>query len=136
MWIYIYIYIYIHCDPQTNCFFVYQIFSEARHVGRLKLGSKLAQVYVKLSIRPLSHQADHVSSGILRHYIVAFFVKIFDFPDTRVLNSFEELCIMRAVAVNSFARVLNPSGGAYIYIYTEREREREREREPVDEQMK
>ena len=29
-------------------------------------------------------------------------------PDTRVLNSFEELCIMRAAAENSFTRVLNP----------------------------
>ena len=33
-----------------------------------------------------------------------------------MLNSFEELCIMRAVAVNSFAGVLNPHG-AHIYIY-------------------
>ena len=36
---------------------------------------------------------------------------------TRVLNSFEELCITLAAADNSFARVLNPHGGAYIYIY-------------------
>ena len=33
---------------------------------------------------------------------------------TRVLNSFEELCITLAAAGNSFARVLNPHGGAYI----------------------
>ena len=36
-------------------------------------------------------------------------VRLFTFytlPDTRVLNSFEELCIMRAAAVNSFARLL------------------------------
>ena len=38
-------------------------------------------------------------------------------PDTRVLNSFEELCIMQAAAENSFASVLNPYEGAYIYIY-------------------
>ena len=37
--------------------------------------------------------------------------------DTRVLNYFEDLCIMQAAAENSFARVLNPHGGAYIYIY-------------------
>ena len=30
-----------------------------------------------------------------------------------MLNSFEELCIMRAAADNSFARVLNPHGRAY-----------------------
>ena len=41
-------------------------------------------------------------------------------PDTRVLNSFEELCIMRAEAENSFARVLNPHGGAYILSSTDR----------------
>ena len=39
-----------------------------------------------------------------------------------MLNSFEELCIMRAAAENPFASVLNPHGGAnkhiYIYIYT------------------
>ena len=31
-----------------------------------------------------------------------------------MLNSFEELCIIRAAAENSFARVLNYHGGAYI----------------------
>ena len=44
----------------------------ARHVGRLKLRSKPAQLYVRLSIIPLSQQANHVSSGIIRHLIVAF----------------------------------------------------------------
>ena len=34
-----------------------------------------------------------------------------------MLNSLEELCIMREATVNSFARVPNPDGGAYIYIY-------------------
>ena len=34
-----------------------------------------------------------------------------------MLNSFEELCIMRVAAVYSLARVLNLHGGAYIYIY-------------------
>ena len=32
---------------------------------------------------------------------------ILPYIDTRVLNSLEELCIMRAVAINSFARVIN-----------------------------
>ena len=47
--IYIYIYIYIF-HPQTDCFVVSKLFSGARHVGRLKLGSKPAQLYVRLSI--------------------------------------------------------------------------------------
>ena len=32
----LYIYIYIYCHPQTDCFVVSQLFSVARHVGRLK----------------------------------------------------------------------------------------------------
>ena len=57
----IYIYIYIYCHPQTDCLVITQLFSVARHVGRLKLGSKPAQLYVRLCIRPLSQQAYHVS---------------------------------------------------------------------------
>ena len=63
--IYIYIYIYIYSHPQTACFVVSQLFSVARYVGCLKLGSKPVQLYVRLSIIPLSQQANHVSSGIL-----------------------------------------------------------------------
>ena len=43
LYINIYIYINIYCHPQTDCFVVSQLFSVARHVGRLKLGSKSAQ---------------------------------------------------------------------------------------------
>ena len=68
----LYIYIYIYCHPQTDCFVVSQLFNVARHVGRLKLGSKTAQLYVRLSIIPLSPQANHVSSGIIRYYVVTF----------------------------------------------------------------
>ena len=49
-----YIYIYIFSHPQTDCFVVSQLFSVARHVGRLKLGSKPSQHYVRFSIIPLS----------------------------------------------------------------------------------
>ena len=55
-----YIYIYIYCHPQTYCFVVSQLFSVARHVGRLKLASKSAQLSVRLSIRPLGQQVYHV----------------------------------------------------------------------------
>ena len=57
LYIYIYIYIYIYCHPQTDCFIVPQLFSVARHVGCLKLGSKPAELYVRLSIKLLGQQA-------------------------------------------------------------------------------
>ena len=47
----------IYCHPQTDCSVVWQLFSVARHVGRLKLGSKPAHLYVRLSIIPLGQQA-------------------------------------------------------------------------------
>ena len=55
-----------------------------------------------------------LAKGILRYFILATaaaaaFVYIFyTLSATRVLNSFEELCIMLAAAENSFARELNP----------------------------
>ena len=64
-----YIYTYIYCHPQTDCFVVSQLSSVTEHVCCLKLGSKL---YIRLSIILLSQQANHVSSGIIRHYVVAF----------------------------------------------------------------
>ena len=57
----------MYCHPQTDCFIVSRLFSVARHVGRLKLGSKPAQLYIRLSIRPLGQQAYHVSLGIIRY---------------------------------------------------------------------
>ena len=67
--IYIYIYIYIYCHPQTDCFIISQLYSVARHVGPLRLGSKPVQLYVRLSIRPLGQQAYHVGKGIIRYYV-------------------------------------------------------------------
>ena len=49
----IYIYIYIYILSSTDCFVVSQLFSMAREVGRLKVGSKPAQLYVRLGIIPL-----------------------------------------------------------------------------------
>ena len=51
----------IYCHPQTDCFVVSQLFSVARHVGRLMLELKPTQLYVRLSIRLLGQQAYHVS---------------------------------------------------------------------------
>ena len=64
-------YLYICSHPQTD-WFVALLFSVAKHVGHLKLGSKPAQLYVRLSIIALSLLVTHVSLGIIRYYIVAF----------------------------------------------------------------
>ena len=80
------------CYPQRDCFVVPHPFSVARHVRQLNLGLKTAQLYVRLIIIPLCQQANHDSSGIIGHY--NSFVYIFALTNTRVLNSFKELCIM------------------------------------------
>ena len=77
-----------------------------------------SQLYVRLIIILLSQQANHISSGIIRHYVIAFVC--LHFCLTRVLNSFKELCIMQVATINSFIRVLNPCGGAYILSSTDR----------------
>ena len=46
----------------------------ARRVGRLKLGSKAAQLNVRLNIILLSQQANSVSSGIIRYIITVLAV--------------------------------------------------------------
>ena len=43
----------VYCHPQTDCFVVSQLFRHERH---LKLGSKPDQLYVRVSIIPLSQQ--------------------------------------------------------------------------------
>ena len=62
----------------------------ARHAGRLKLGLKPAQLYIRLNILPLSQQSTYVSSRIIRHFVVAFACLHFALPDTRLLNSYKE----------------------------------------------
>ena len=62
-----YIYICIYCHPLIDCSIVSQLFSVFRRIGRLKLGSKPAQLYVRFSIIPLSEQGNHTSSEIIRH---------------------------------------------------------------------
>ena len=114
------IYIYIYCHPQTDCFVVSQLFSVASHIGRFKRGLKPAKIYVKLSIILLSYQTTYVSSGIIRHYVVAFVCLHFALLNTNVLDSLEELCIMQVAAINSFAKMLHHWGKEYILSSTDR----------------
>ena len=72
------------------------------------MGLKPAKLYVRLSIIPFSDQSTYVSSGIKRHYVIAFVYLHFALPDTSVFNLYEELCITRVDAIDSFVRVLNP----------------------------
>ena len=113
VYIYIYIYIYIVIHRQT-IFVISQLFSVARHLGCFKLGSKPSQLYVKLSILPLSQQATYISSEIITPYVLTFISLCFYLWDTRMLNSFEELCITWMAAINSFARVLNSQTDCFV----------------------
>ena len=76
--LFLYIYIYIYCHPQTDCFIISQLFSAARHAGHFKLGSKLAQLYIRLNILLLSPQATYVSSGIIMPCVIIFNCLHFD----------------------------------------------------------
>ena len=55
-----YIHKHIYCHPQPDYFVLSELFSVARYAGGSKPGSKPVQLYVRLSLRPLGHQADHV----------------------------------------------------------------------------
>ena len=102
----IYIYIYIYNHPHTDCFIVSQLISVARHAECFKLGLNPDQLYIRLSIISLSQQSTYVRSGIIRHYVIAFACLHLALLDTRVLNSYEELWIVRVAVINSPARVL------------------------------
>ena len=116
----LYIYIYIYCHPQIDYFVVSQLFNVVRHARCFKLGLKLVQIYARLSILPLCHFGNKPQLGNLKHFVSTFICLHFPLLDTVVLNSLEELCITRAAAVNSFARVLNPGREAYILSSTDR----------------
>ena len=83
----------------------------ARHVGRSKPGSKPIQLFDRLSLRLLGQQAYHVWLRELLRYLCSnsssrLFTFFYTLSATRVLNSFEELCIMRAAAENSLKHLI------------------------------
>ena len=112
------IYIHIYSHPQTDCFVLSELFSVARHAGRSKPESKPVQLYDRHG-----HKRTTLAKGIFRYFIFSkqqqqpLFTFFHTLPATRELNSFEEPCITLTVADNSFARELNPHGGAYIVIH-------------------
>ena len=114
---YIYIYIYIYCHPQTDCFIVLQLFSVARHVGRLKLGSKPAQLYLRLSIRPLSQQTYHVNLGNYKVLCsnISSSVRLFTFLYLTGCQSAR--FVRRALHHAIGSRKLFCHGGAHVCVY-------------------
>ena len=53
----------MYCHPQTDCFVLSELFSVARHVGRLKPGLKPIQLYVRQNLRPLGQEGYHIGKG-------------------------------------------------------------------------
>ena len=109
--------IYIHRHPQTDCLVVSELFSVARYGGRSKLGSKPAQLYVRLSIITLSQQANHVSSGIIRHYVVTFVCLHFCLPRYQSAQFFLGALYYASGSRKFLHQSAQLHGGAYIYIY-------------------
>ena len=69
---------HIHCHPQTDCFVVSQLFSVARHVGRLKIWSKhiyLSSHWVPLSYGLVPHLSKKLSKFTYIFIIQTGFVK-------------------------------------------------------------
>ena len=118
-YIYIYIYIYIYCHPRTDCFVVSQLFTKTRHVERLNLGSKPAQLYFRLSIIPLSQHAIHVSSGNIRHYavtLVLFYILLYWIPRSSIHWKSFALCEWQPLIPSLECSTLD-EGSVYIVIH-------------------
>ena len=105
IYVHIIIYIYINCHPQADCFVVSQLFSVAKHVRRLKRNPP------NFTLDLVSDRSPNKCTTSAWNYKVlnsSSSVRLFTFytlPDTRVLNSFEELCIIYIYI--------------YIYIYSQ-----------------
>ena len=125
MWIYIYIYIYIYILSSTDRLF--------HPVRNLQCGYTFRMLENR-DQNPSNFTLDLVSDcsankhttlakGIFKVLYsnsssnVRLFTFFIPYRLTRVLNSFDELCIMQAAAENSFASVFNPHGGMYIYCH-------------------
>ena len=103
----------IYCYPDG--FVVSQLISFVRRAGRLKLGLKTAQLYVRPSIIPHSHQLTYFRSGIIRHYIVAFYNLPYRIPDSLIHTKGFALREWQPSIPSPECSTLG--GGAYIYVY-------------------
>ena len=85
----------------------------ARQVGRLKLGSKPAKLYVKLNIIPLSQLANHVSTGIIRHFVCLHFC-LTGYQSAQFIWRDFALCKCQSAP---FLHIYVHISSIYIYIY-------------------
>ena len=103
-----------------DCFIVSQLFSRARDVKFLKLGSKSSWFVCQPKIIPHSYEETSISDGI-SNTNVWLFVYIYPLNSYWVINSFEKPCYTRVATITSFAREVNSTwlGSIYksLYIY-------------------
>ena len=113
---------YIYCHPQTDCFVLSELFSVARHVGRLNPWSKLVQLYVRLSIRPLGQQAYHVGEGNYKVLCSSSSVRLFTFlyPIGYQSAQFFRRALHYASGVRKFLRQSAQLPWGIVYIVTDR----------------
>ena len=86
----------------TDSFVLSELFSVARHVGRSKPGLKPIQLYVRLSLRPLGHQAYHIWLRELLRYLCSnssshlfTFLIPYRLPECSILSKSFALCERR-----------------------------------------
>ena len=124
--------IYIYCHPQTDCFILSEFFyqnSVARHVGRLKPGSKPVQLYVRLTLRPLDQQVYHDGLGnykvLYRNSSSSICLFIFLYPTSYQSAQFFQRALHYASSILRQSAQLpwgeriycHPQIYIYIYIY-------------------
>ena len=121
----IYIYIYIYILSSTD-----RLFHSIRTLQcGLTRRTLEAGIETHPTLRSTQSQTARPTSvsrwlrELLRYYVAtaaaaSVCLHFYTLSATRVLNSFEELCIMRAAAENSFARVLNLHGGASSHSFS------------------
>ena len=102
-----------YCHPQTDCFFVSQLFHVARHMRCFKLGLKTDWFYSSWISYPKGMVPLSKSEGILHIYLFTY--TLIGYQSAPFMSRALYLCICSSQLFP--IRVLNPrGGGAYIYI--------------------
>ena len=108
--VYIYIYIYIIIHRQTvSLYYNSSVWLDTQDVWSWDWN--LPNFTLDL-VFYCSASRQHVSSGIIRHYVVAFVCLHFALPDTRVLNSMKSFTVCEWHLL-----IALPECSIYLYIY-------------------